>query len=68
MSSSGLKTTNFSVKHLPLLIFISFQFCTKPAIAYTHLKFAIHKFINNLKEQKRGLRLVYTEKNLLRQH
>jgi hypothetical protein len=36
MSSSGLKTTNFSVKHLPLLIFISFHFSTKPAIAYTH--------------------------------
>jgi len=36
MSSSGLKTTNFSVKHLPLLIFISFRFSTKPAIAYTH--------------------------------
>ncbi|KAF5042465.1 hypothetical protein DSECCO2_512310 [anaerobic digester metagenome] len=36
MSSSGLKSTNFSVKHLSLLIFISFQFCTKPAIAYTH--------------------------------
>ena len=40
----------------------------KIAIFYTRLKFAIHKFINNLKEQKRGLRLVYTEKNLLRQH
>lgn len=36
MSSSGLKTTDFSVKHLHLLIFISFQFSTKPAIAYTH--------------------------------
>lgn len=36
MSSSGLKPTSFSVKHLPLLLFISFQFCTKPAIAYTH--------------------------------
>jgi len=36
MSSSGLKTTNFSVKHLPLLIYISFQSSTKPAIAYTH--------------------------------
>jgi len=35
MSSSGLKTTNFSVKHLPLLKFISFEFSTKPAIAYT---------------------------------
>ena len=40
----------------------------KIAIFYTRLKFAIHKFNNNLKEQKRGLRLVYTEKNLLRQH
>ena len=36
MSSSGLKPTNFSVKHLPLLIFISFEFSTEPAIAYTH--------------------------------
>ena len=36
MSSSGLKSTKFSVKHLPLLIFISFKFSTKPAIAYTH--------------------------------
>jgi hypothetical protein len=36
MSSSGLKPTNFSVKHLSLLIFISFKFSTKPAIAYTH--------------------------------
>jgi hypothetical protein len=36
MSSSGLKSTIFSVEHLPLLIFISFKFSTKPAIAYTH--------------------------------
>ncbi len=35
MSSSELIFTKFSVKHLPLLIFIYFQFSTALAIAYT---------------------------------